>query len=295
MHTTAVSTGRRSDVSGGRAPPARGSGAGLRARCRRRRARAIFDFEGELELEPLLPALPPVRIGGVGVATLNGSGAGAALATLSLAGGVAGTATVPVTDPMVSNGGFEKLRLKARIGSGRLRPFQPPVSFSLPQLSSGELPVDGAVKLCASSRAAPGARLPLHGVTANGPRRRRHRRRAADRAARHHPPQPVRRALDPGHRLAGAADLVGRVHRLRQRLRARSALLHRLDGAARRRALARHAARRRIPDGASRRPPASRASRCASSRSRGALFALAPSIALSVLGARRRRRRKGHS
>jgi hypothetical protein len=128
----------------------------------------VFDFEGELTLDPLLPAIPPVRIEGTGVATLNGSGAGAALRTLSLAGGVAGTATVPVTDPVVSNGGIEALRMKARVGTGRLRPFQPPVSFSEPQLASGELPVHGALKLCLYGGCGLGLNLPLYGATVNG-------------------------------------------------------------------------------------------------------------------------------
>jgi hypothetical protein len=128
----------------------------------------IFEFEGELTLEPLLPAIPPVRIEGAGVATLNGSGAGVALRTLSLAGGVAGTATVPVTDPVVSNGGIEALRMKARVGTGRLRPFQPPVAFPEPQLSSGELSVRGALKLCLFGSCGAGLDLPLYGATVNG-------------------------------------------------------------------------------------------------------------------------------
>jgi hypothetical protein len=130
---------------------------------------AVFDFEGELVLEPLLPSVPSARISGVGVATLNGSGAGAALTTLSLAGGITGTTTVPVTDPIVSNGGFQALQLKARVGSGRLRPFRPPVSLSEPQLSNGRLPVHGLAHLCFFAGCQPGLDLPLTGVTLNGP------------------------------------------------------------------------------------------------------------------------------
>jgi hypothetical protein len=128
----------------------------------------VLEFEGELTLDPLLPAIPPVRIEGAGVATLNGSGAGPALRTLSLAGGIAGTVTVPVTDPVVSNGAIEALRMKARIGTGRLRPFQPPVSFPEPQLASGELPVHGALKLCLYGSCGVGLDLPLYGATVNG-------------------------------------------------------------------------------------------------------------------------------
>ena len=108
----------------------------------------VVDYRGELAIEPLHPAFPTARIEGVGVATLNGTSAGAALGTLSLAGGLAGTDVVPVTDPLVSNGGLVALRVSGRLGTGALRRFQPAVSLSTPQLSHGELPVRGDARLC---------------------------------------------------------------------------------------------------------------------------------------------------
>lgn len=108
----------------------------------------VVDYRGELAIEPLHPAFPTARIDGVGVATLNGTSAGAALETLSLAGGIAGTDIVPVTDPLVSNGGIVALRVSGRLGTGALRPFQPAVSLSTPQLSHGELAIRGDARLC---------------------------------------------------------------------------------------------------------------------------------------------------
>jgi hypothetical protein len=134
-------------------------------------AARVVDFSGELALEPLHPSLPPARIEGVGVATLNGSGAGAALRTLSLAGGLAGTVTIPVTDPIVSNGGLVALRFAARLGSGALRPFQPAVSLSTPQLSQGALALHGSARLCMLTGACGmGLDLPLYSDLLGVPR-----------------------------------------------------------------------------------------------------------------------------
>ena len=108
----------------------------------------VVDYRGELAIEPLQPAFPTAHIEGVGVATLNGTSAGAALETLSLAGGLTGTDIAPVTDPLVSNAGIVALRVSGRLGTGALRPFQPAVSLSTPQLSRGGLPVRGEARLC---------------------------------------------------------------------------------------------------------------------------------------------------
>jgi membrane protease YdiL (CAAX protease family) len=127
------------------APLAAGLAAGLVAGSA---VALVVDFRGELAIDPIHPAFPPARIEGVGVATLNGTAGGAALETLSLAGGLSGTDIVPVTDPLVSNGGLVALRVSGRLGNGALRPFQPAVSLSTPQLSHGELPVRGSARLC---------------------------------------------------------------------------------------------------------------------------------------------------
>lgn len=126
----------------------------------------VVDFSGELALEPIHPVLAPFRIEGAGVATLNGSGAGVALETLSLAGGIAGSHIVPVTDPLVSNGGLVAFRLAARLGTGALRPFQPAVSLSTPQLSRGALAVRGEARMCMLTlNCGHGLDLPLDGGT----------------------------------------------------------------------------------------------------------------------------------
>jgi membrane protease YdiL (CAAX protease family) len=149
--------------------PARAAAAGLAALlAAASAAAAVHDFAGELILDPIAPALPPARISGVGVATLNGSSGGPALETLSLARGITGTTTVPVTDPLVSNAGLTGLRVQARMGSGVLRPFQPPASLSTPQLSEAALPIQGVARLCAWASCAFGIDLPLSAATRNG-------------------------------------------------------------------------------------------------------------------------------
>jgi hypothetical protein len=123
----------------------------------------VVDFSAELTFDPLHPVVPRARIEGTGVATLNGSGAGAALETLALAGGIAGSDIVPVTDPIVSNGGLVAMRLSARVGSGALRPFQPAASLSMPQLTENALPVRGEARLCMLTlTCGAGIALPLH-------------------------------------------------------------------------------------------------------------------------------------
>jgi membrane protease YdiL (CAAX protease family) len=131
-------------------------------------AAAVYEWSGELRLEPLQPAIPPIVIHGAGVAELNGAGSGPALETLSLAGGISGAAVVPVTDPVVSNAGLAAVRWSARLGTGSLRPFQPPATFFTPQLSRGELPVFGDVRLCFFVDCSTAMKLPLAGQTVNG-------------------------------------------------------------------------------------------------------------------------------
>jgi membrane protease YdiL (CAAX protease family) len=127
-------------------------------------AALVVDWSGELALEPLHAALPAARIDGTGVATLNGSAAGAALVTLSLAGGITGSDIVPVTDPIVSNGGLVALRFAGRLGAGALRPFQPAATFSTPQLSAGALAFHGDARMCLITWGCnAGLELPLHG------------------------------------------------------------------------------------------------------------------------------------
>jgi hypothetical protein len=102
------------------------------------------DFEAEIAL--VLPGLGGrVVAQGQGVAQLGGV---TQLETLSLDGFVAGSTIVPVTDPLVSNGGLVAVRLDASLRTGDLRidPFAPP--WSEPALADGALALRGEIRLC---------------------------------------------------------------------------------------------------------------------------------------------------
>ena len=111
----------------------------------------VLLFEGELSYEPVAAAIPALTVAGVGVATVNESGGGIALETLALAGGptgLTGSAIVPITDPVVSNGGIVALGMSAAVGAGTLRPFQPTSPSVGRQLTQATLPVAGDLRLC---------------------------------------------------------------------------------------------------------------------------------------------------
>jgi hypothetical protein len=106
----------------------------------------LMAFEATLRLEPIPSSFPPLEIQGTGVATVNGSAEGIALETLALAGGVEGTATVPVTDPTA--GALSTLEMSALLGSAALGPFHPPAPVGMPQLDLATLPVRGELRFC---------------------------------------------------------------------------------------------------------------------------------------------------
>jgi membrane protease YdiL (CAAX protease family) len=108
----------------------------------------VLIFEGELRFEPAAAAVPALSVSGVGVATVNPMGGGIALETLALAGGPVGDALLPVTDPLVSNGGFVALAMSVAAGAGTFAPFQPTLSFASAPLTQASLPVTGDLRVC---------------------------------------------------------------------------------------------------------------------------------------------------
>jgi hypothetical protein len=80
---------------------------------------------------------------GSGVATVNGSGGGSVLNSLQLAGGITGSAFVPVTDPE-SVGTIPSIRVFGTLGSGNLG------DIASPPLAGGSntLAVKGVARVC---------------------------------------------------------------------------------------------------------------------------------------------------
>ena len=140
-------------------------------RCWPQRARraACSEFTATLTLDPFLPAIPPVSVDGVGVATLNGSGAGAALETLSLRAASPAPRRVPVTDPLVSNGGLTALRVAGATGSGALRPV-PAVGVAARRRSSRprRCRCAGIARMCLLASCGFGLDMPLAATTPQG-------------------------------------------------------------------------------------------------------------------------------
>jgi membrane protease YdiL (CAAX protease family) len=110
-------------------------------------AAAEVRWSGTLSIDFLDPSLPRIAIPGTGVATLNGSGGGFPLTSLHLAGGITGSAVVPVSDPDVT-ASINSVRGTATLGTGVLRPFAPSAPPSETQLTRATLPVRGAARLC---------------------------------------------------------------------------------------------------------------------------------------------------
>jgi hypothetical protein len=104
-------------------------------------------FESSFRFEFL--SLPPVEIEGMGIATVDTAGAGPRLRGLRLAGGITGSALVPLTDPdVIARSGVSHVKGEVVLGTGSLSPFWPPASLFEPQLTRNTLPVRGAARLC---------------------------------------------------------------------------------------------------------------------------------------------------
>lgn len=98
------------------------------------------------KLEIVLPGLGEAELdSGGGVAVLEQSAL--QIEALSLAGGLAGATILPVTDPIVSNGGLVGIQVSASLGSGDLR-VDPTGFLGGPVLTDGELPLPGELRLC---------------------------------------------------------------------------------------------------------------------------------------------------
>jgi membrane protease YdiL (CAAX protease family) len=104
-------------------------------------------WSGTLSLGFPASGLPGVAIPGTGVATVNGAGGGFGLTSLRLAGGITGTAAIPVTDPDVT-ASIRSVRASPRLGTGALRPFAPSAPPGEVQLTRNTLPIRGSVRLC---------------------------------------------------------------------------------------------------------------------------------------------------
>lgn len=101
-------------------------------------------WAGTLQVD--LGAFPSIAIRGVGVATLAVSN-GIHLEELRLAGGLKGTVTVPITDPLAT-ATVDHLEASASLGTGTLGAFSPIVPVPAPQLSANQLPIGGALRFC---------------------------------------------------------------------------------------------------------------------------------------------------
>jgi membrane protease YdiL (CAAX protease family) len=104
-------------------------------------------WSGTLSLDFVSPGLPRVSIPGTGVATVNAAGGGFGLTSLRLAGGITGTASLPVTDPDVT-ASIRSVRGSVTLGTGALRPFSPSAPLGEVQLTQRTLPVRGSARLC---------------------------------------------------------------------------------------------------------------------------------------------------
>lgn len=109
-------------------------------------AAAFLEFVGSLDLE--LGTLPPVTVTGSGIAQVNGSGSAGHLNTLRLMGGITGSATVPITDPLVTQGGIVEIRAMGTLGTGTLEPISGALQNTSLGLSMGTLPVRGEARIC---------------------------------------------------------------------------------------------------------------------------------------------------
>ena len=86
----------------------------------------------------------PIAIIGTGVASVNASGGGVHLAELRLAGGITGTATLPLTDPDTAT--LISLRIAASLGTGTFLPLA--LSSQSRPITRRTLPVAGIARLC---------------------------------------------------------------------------------------------------------------------------------------------------
>jgi len=122
---------------------------------------AELRYEGSLRIE--LGAFEPLSFAGTGVARVNDSAGGVQLSTLRLAGGIGGTATIPLTDPEVT-ATLPLIRVTPALGTGTLSPFWPIAPWPDPQLQRAALPIRGSVRLCLfDPNCASAVILPLSG------------------------------------------------------------------------------------------------------------------------------------
>jgi hypothetical protein len=99
----------------------------------------ILEWEGTLRVEML--GVAEVIVTGTGVATVNGSSGTGHMQALGLAGGIADTVVIPLTDPLTPT--FTNLTVTAALGTGTLAS-----NFASGPLTQNTLPVPGNAKIC---------------------------------------------------------------------------------------------------------------------------------------------------
>jgi hypothetical protein len=121
-----------------------------------------LDWHGTLDTE--MWAGSGVVLYGSGVATVNDSSGSSHLSTLRIAGGISGSGTVPVTDPLVT-GQVKSVRgSQMALGTGTLTGIS-----GAPPLGANALPLAGFMRVCILQTGCE-ANLPLYltKLTANG-------------------------------------------------------------------------------------------------------------------------------
>lgn len=99
----------------------------------------LLEWEGTLRVE--MVGVAQVTLTSTGVATVNGSSGGDPLQALRLAGGISGTAVIPLTDPAATT--FTGLTVTAALGTGTLGP----IAGGGP-LTQNTVPITGNARLC---------------------------------------------------------------------------------------------------------------------------------------------------
>jgi len=113
-----------------------------------------LDWHGTMDLE--MWAGSGVTLQGSGVATVNDSSGGNHLSTLRIAGGISGSGTVPVTDPLVTGQVKSVLGSSMRLLTGTLTGIS-----GAPPIAKGALPVAGYMRVCLFATGC-GVNLPLN-------------------------------------------------------------------------------------------------------------------------------------
>jgi hypothetical protein len=130
---------------------------------------AVVKWSGSSTIE--LGTLPSITTTGTGIATVNASGGGSHLNTLSVNGGITGGGTVVVTDPEVTVGGIVSVRIEnAELQAGVLGPFSGSTTGNAGPLTQNTLAIHGTARICLlSTTCVANIAIALQGSGPNGP------------------------------------------------------------------------------------------------------------------------------